>query len=115
MISTHMEPIDVQPASTLCPYGYMWLCRGQVSFVTIIGLFCLYIRSLLTYTNLTSGYMWLFRGQRGGDSSAWAEGGEEGAGGGAVIDIHPNDPDVIDVKQMKGNNSVCVCVCVCVL
>ena len=70
-----MEPIDMQPASTLCPYGYMWLCRGQ----------------------------------RGGDSNAGAEGGEERAGGEAVIDIHPNDPDVIDVKQMKGN-SVCACV-----
>ena len=97
----------------MCSLTLKWLYRGQVSFALILGLFCLYIRSLLTYTYtyLTSGYMCLGRGQRGGDSCAGAVGGDEGrggeAGGEAVIDIHPNDPDVIDVKLIKGN-SVCV-------
>ena len=58
----------VQPASDICPYGYMWIAHGKRSMLQGAG------------------------------------GGGEICVGGAVLDIHPDDPDIIDVKKVEGGS-----------
>ena len=74
MVSTVTEPIEVQPATQLVPYGYMWLGRGQ--FV------------------------------RGAEGGKGARGGKTGVE--AVVEIRPDDPDVIDVGERDdGSHGAC--------
>lgn len=68
MVSTLMEPIDEQPASAICPYGYMWHAHGKRAMIADAAT----------------------RGER--------------CVGAAVVEIHPDDPDIIDVKGQAGNS-----------